>query len=63
MNCPAILPWKCKRQTLNEPAFGNFTELILSATTACGRYLPDFAGAEIGAGFVPSSTECEPVVR
>jgi hypothetical protein len=26
-------------------------------------YLPDLAGAEMGAGLVPSSTEWDPVVR
>jgi hypothetical protein len=27
------------------------------------RYLPDLAGAEMGAVLLPESTECEPVVR
>ena len=30
---------------------------------ARAAYLPDLAGADAGAGFVPSSTECEPFER
>ena len=29
----------------------------------CWNYLPGLAGAEAGAGFTPSSTECEPTER